>query len=140
MIEQLIERLHSEDASLVVCNATRTESFFGRGVSDLYNLLNNDPQLLAGASIADKVVGKGAAALMILGGVTWVYSDVISRQALKLFSASDIAVSFSTEVENIINRSQTGICPIEALCADCTTAEECLPKIIQFLNQLPTKN
>lgn len=140
MMEQLVERLHSENASLVVGNGSRTGSFFGRGVTDLYRLLYNDPQLLAGASVADKVVGKGAAALMILGAVSRVHADVISRKALNLFRSSDVDVSFSTEVENIINRKGDGICPVEALCAECTTAEECLPLITQFLTELKTKN
>lgn len=139
MMEQLVERLHSENASLVVSNGSRTESFFGRGVSNLYRLLSDDPQLLAGASVADKVVGKGAAALMILGGVSRVHADVVSRQALNLFRSSEVAVSFATEVENIINRKGDGICPVEALCSDCSTAEECLPRITQFLTELKTK-
>lgn len=140
MIEQLVERIHSENASLVVNNGSRTETFFGRGVSDLYRLLNDDPQLLAGASVADKVVGKGAAALMILGGVRRVHADVISRQALNLFRSSAIDVSFTKEVENIINHKGDGICPVEALCADSATAEECLPRITKFLTELKTKN
>ena len=43
--------------------------FRERGVADLFRLLREEPQLLRGAFIADKVVGKGAAALMVLGGV-----------------------------------------------------------------------
>ncbi len=38
--------------------------FRERGVADLFRLQHEEPQLLRGAFIADKVVGKGAAALM----------------------------------------------------------------------------
>lgn len=38
-------------------------TFDSRGVADLFNLLNDDPEFMQGADVADKVVGKGAAAL-----------------------------------------------------------------------------
>ena len=34
---------------------------------------------------------------------------------------------------NFINRSGTGICPIENLCKECQTAEECISLINQFV-------
>ena len=37
---------------------------------------------MKGAAIADKVIGKGAAALMVLGGFKTVYADIISTPAL----------------------------------------------------------
>ena len=40
---------------------------------------------MQGATIADKVVGKGAAALMIMGGMAEVYANVVSTPARKLF-------------------------------------------------------
>ena len=53
--------------------------FRERGVADLFRLLHEEPQLLRGAFIADKVVGKGAAALMVLGGVEGFFAGVVSR-------------------------------------------------------------
>ena len=55
--------------------------FRERGVADLFRLQHEEPQLLRGAFIADKVVGKGAAALMVLGGVEGLFADVVSRPA-----------------------------------------------------------
>ena len=82
-MRRLTEILHGGGWSLVVDNgAIRT--FSGRGVSDLYGLLTREPETLRGASVADKVVGKGAAALMVLGGVKEVYADVASAPALGL--------------------------------------------------------
>ena len=39
--------------------------FCQRGVADLWHLLNSSPELLKGAFVADKVVGKAAAALRV---------------------------------------------------------------------------
>lgn len=61
----------------------------------MFFLLENEPEFLLGAFVADKVVGKGAAALMVLGGVKHVYTDVISTPALDLFKTYGVEVSFS---------------------------------------------
>ena len=51
--------------------------FYNRGVKDLYTLYTTTPSLLNGALVADKVVGRAAATLMVLGGVKRVYADTI---------------------------------------------------------------
>jgi len=136
MMGHLIDILHHGNHSLVVAAHGDVTVYDGRGVSDLYRLLDQDPGLLDDADIADKVVGKGAAALMILGKVNSVHADVISTPALRLFETSDVKVTFDLEVPNIINRTGYGICPVETLCMECRTAEECLPLITRFINSI----
>lgn len=133
MRDDLIKILHDGNHSLVVANG-EVCTFDGRGISDLYNILNDDPGFLRGAEIADKVVGKGAAALMIIGGVDSLYADIISAPALELLCQSNTKVDFGKQVDNIINRKGDGICPVETLCLPCKTAQECLPLITQFMN------
>lgn len=134
--QQLITQLHTEQCSCVIYNNGATRSFNERGVKDLFRILNHEPKLLCGASIADKVVGKGAAALMIAGGAKWVYADVVSAAAMELFAKSGVEVEFKECVPNIINRAGTEICPVEKLCRDCKTAEECLPLIDKFIKEM----
>ena len=130
---ELVERLHMEQCSCVIANNQTVLSFHQRGVKDLHRLLHDESQLLKGAFIADKVVGTGAAALMIAGGAKWVYAKVVSRAALALLASSDTEVEYEVEVPYIINRSGTGVCPVEQLCAEYTTAEDCLPAIDEFV-------
>lgn len=137
MLKKLKDILLTEGCSLVVGSAYGIETFNRRGVIDLLELLLNVPQILSGASVADKVVGKGAAALMALGGVRELYAGVISRPALKLLREQGITVEFDAETPAIINRAGTGPCPVEALCSDCRTPAECLPLIENFVNNLP---
>lgn len=134
-MNRLIEILHGGNHSLVV-KGSEIRTFDGRGIADLYRLFTLEPDFLAGASIADKVVGKGAAALMVLGGVKEVYAGVISSAALTLLRNGGIATRCDLEVPHIINRKGDGICPVEQLCSDCDTAAECLPRIEQFMQQL----
>ncbi len=135
LLKNLTEHLHKDRHSLVVYNG-QVATFDDRGVSDLFRLLTFDPSFLHGAYVADKVVGKGAAALMILGQVHSLHADVISIPALELFSESAVCVSYGQVVKNIVNRKGDGICPVETLCMQCTSAEECLPKITEFINNL----
>lgn len=133
MIDQLVEMLHAGNHSLVVCDGA-IHTYDGRGVSDLYRIYTDEPHLLNGSMLADKVVGKGAAALMALGKISQLHADVISGPALSLLESNGVKVSYTTLVDNIVNRQGTGICPVETLCLECQTAEECLPKISYFLN------
>ena len=86
--------------------------------------------------MADKVVGKGAAALLILGGVRELFAGVISTSALGLLEDSGISLRFAEKVPYIINRKRDDLCPVETLCKDCKTAAECLPFIQGFINKL----
>ena len=131
-----IEMLHREGCSCVITDGIEFRMFHQRGVKDLYDILSTQPELLRGAFIADKVVGKGAAALMILGGIDSLYTDTISEAALELLDHYGIEVSFDKLVPHIINRAGTGVCPVESLCKECNTAEECLPLIKNFIEQL----
>ncbi len=137
--QQAIDRLAQGDCSCVIVNGERFCVFHRRGVEDLYRLLYDDPTLLRNAFIADKVVGKGAAALMIMGGVGAIFTRVASTAALELLRAAGVSIDAEHEVPHIINRAQTGLCPVESLCADCRTAEECLPRIETFLRNRQEK-
>lgn len=133
-LTDLVRILHNEQCSCVIGKDDRVLCFHERGVKDLYTVLSTDPAILLKSKVADKVIGKGAAALMILGKVSEVYGEVVSQPAMSLFTNSDIKVEAKTIVPNIINRSGTGICPVESLCMNCMTPEECLPLISSFLN------
>lgn len=132
-MKDLIELLHRDGNTLVVANG-EVCAFHGRGISDLYKLFRRDPGFLKGASVADKVVGKGAAALMILGGVNELHADLISEPALALLQTGRIRVSYGEKVPQIQNRTKTGVCPVETLCRNAATAGACLPLIEEFMN------
>lgn len=134
--QQAIERLHSEGCSCVITDGEQFHLFHQRGVKDLYEILISRPELLHNSFIADKVVGKGAAALMILGGIEALFADTISKSALELLEKYDIEVEYGQKVPHIINRAGTGVCPVEMLCRECQTAEECLPLIKNFIENL----
>ncbi len=135
-VEELAARLREGKHSLVLARGNAVRHFDGRGVDDLYHLLTEEPAALRGAIAADKVVGKGVAALMALGGVRELHADVICEAAISLLAAHGVHVIYASRVPAISNRSHTGLCPIEEQCKDCRTAEECLQRIRAFREQL----
>ena len=120
----------------VYCNNHEIRLFHERGVKDIYRLLKEEPDFLNGSFIADKVIGKAAAALMILGGVKEVFAGVISRPALSLFQSHGIEPEYKIETEYIINRTRTGWCPLESRCKNLETPEDFLAEIDDFMNTM----
>ncbi len=114
-------------------------TFSRKGVIDLFELLTAEPDALNGASVCDKAVGKGAAALMVLGEVKEVYTPLISTPALQLLKKSGISVEYDKEVPFILNRYQTDLCPLEKRCREGNTAKEMLPVISRFIEDMKQK-
>lgn len=144
----VVENTSPEVASLLPDSkiAAHVWAFGGRGISDLLRLTDTAPALLRGATIADKVVGKAAAALLIEGQVRAVWAGTISQSALTLFShgaaiAADgptatVAVTYATVVDHIMNRDRTDWCPMERACYESPTAADSIAKIRARLAEL----
>lgn len=133
-MKELIEMLHAGGYSCVIAHGDCIRTFTQRGVADLYDLLVKESDFLKGASIADKVIGKAAATLMVLGGVKEVYTHIISRPALQLLQEAGITVSCDEVVDHIINRDRTGWCPLEQASRDLHSAKEIFPVIEKFIS------
>lgn len=130
---QAIDLLFAERCSCVVRNGDTIRIFRERGVRDLWRLLHEEPELLDGAFVADKVVGKGAAALMAAGRDEGTLRRRGEPRGAGTAERSRDSVSYTVAVPHIINRAGDGICPVERLCAGARTAAECLPLIEGFL-------
>ncbi|MGM9693761.1 MAG: DUF1893 domain-containing protein [Alloprevotella sp.] len=135
MKKDFLKLLKEKQCTLLVVQGQTLTPFYDRGVSDLFRLLRTAPETLLGATIADKVVGKGAAALMIEGGVKALHTVVISTHALQLLKKSRIKVHYQMEAPYILNRQGDGMCPVEQRCLPCLTAADCVKEIELFMNQ-----
>ena len=138
-MEELISILHQGNYSCVIKNGDEIRTFTQRGVADLFDLIHNEPNFLKGAIIADKVVGKAAIALMLAGGVSHLYTDLISSKALELLENNNLKVTYQTEVPIIINRDKTDWCPLEKLCMEERSVPNILNIITNFINQIRAK-
>lgn len=121
-MQQLIEILRREKCSLVVKNHGIVTTYSKPGVRDLEYLLDHDPEMLHGATIADKVIGKAAAAMVVVGGVKELYAEVMSTKAIPLLEEAGIAYTYGTLVDTI--KEEGGRCQLEKITAPATTPEE----------------
>lgn len=119
----LAEILHFTSCSLVVEKNGEITTYNKKGVRDLIWLLDNKPERLHNARIADKVVGRAAAGLMIVGGVREVYAAAMGRNALLLLEEAGIRAACGTLVEYIADPGNDR-CPLEKIVADASSAKE----------------
>lgn len=132
-MKQLIDILHSEGLTLVVKSGDGTiHRFTQRGVKDLLTLVTTAPEVLHSAIIADKAVGKAAAACMVQGGVKQVWADVMSEPAMTLLRAYGVEAECGTLVDHIINRTGTDWCPMERLSREIDDPATIIQKIQDF--------
>lgn len=121
-MQQLIEILRREKCSLVVKNHGIVTTYSKPGVRDLEYLLDHEPEVLHGATIADKVIGKAAAAMVVVGGVKELYAEVMSKKAIPFLEEAGIAYTYGTLVDTI--KEEGDRCQLEKITAPATTPEE----------------
>ena len=104
------KQLLNEGASLVIVNGGGTLTYNEHGIKTLLSLQSGS---LTGSFVADKIVGKAAAMLLVRGGAIEVYAEIISEPALEVFKKHRVICLYGTLVPNIIHRDKTGVCPME---------------------------
>ena len=124
-MKTLIDILHKTDCVLVVRNAQgEVTTYNQKGVRDLVWLLDCEPERLHGAAVADKVIGKAAAGLVVNGAVRSLYADVMSRAALPLLDEAGIEYTYGQLVERIVIPEGDQRCPLEQIVAPAHTAAQ----------------
>ena len=86
--------------------------------------------------MADKVIGRAAALLMVLGEIKEVHTLIISEPAIKVFEKYNIPCFYDKKVERIVNRTGDGLCPMETLCLDVDEPQEAFQKITDFIKTM----
>lgn len=94
------------------------------GIRPLLQWLEQDPGSLQEACIADRVVGKAAALLMIYGGAEEVYGEILSDAAAACLERHGIPYSCGERVPQILNRDGTDMCPMERRCMEIDSPQQ----------------
>jgi len=127
-----VKRKFAQGGCPLVIGNGDIRTYNGRGVASLLKIYRDEPALLKGALVADKAVGKAAAALLVMGGAAQVHASVVSVPAFEMLNRARISVSFDSRVPYIENDAKNGMCPLEAACKDAKTPEECLKIVSKF--------
>lgn len=132
---KILDKFLKDDSVRGVVHTAAGEviEFRNPGVKDIFNLVSTRPHALEGAFVCDRVIGRGAALLLVLGRVQRVYAGIISNHAVDVLREAGITVEYDTLVPSIINRDGTGICPVENLTMNIDDPQVAFERIKQFL-------
>ena len=114
----------------VLCKGEQVYTSCRRGVAPLLDWLEQGNDY-TGFCAADKVVGRAAAFLYQMMGVTRLYAEVVSQLALEVLEQSGIACEYGQLVPAIRNRSGDGFCPMESAVRELNEPEKALAAIKQ---------
>ena len=135
-LEQAKSLLITSASTIAVVSNGEVFTSQERGVKPLLHLLSEKKGFLKGASVADKVIGKAAALLMVLGEIKEVHTLIISEPAIKVFEKYNIPCFYDKKVDRIINRTGDGLCPMETLCLDVEEPKEAFTKIKEKVQKM----
>ena len=135
-LERAKTLLSSTDSTIAVVSVDDIFTSQERGVKPLLHLLKEKKGFLKGASVADKVIGKAAALLMVLGEIKEVHTLIISEPAIKVFEKHNIPCFYDKKVDRIINRTGDGLCPMETLCINVEEPQEAFEKILEKISKM----
>lgn len=99
----------------------------GQGIGPILGML--DAGKLSDAVVMDKVFGRAAAAICVRGGAKRVYAVVASKGAAEFLARHGVALEAAQTVESILNRKQTGSCPMERAVAGLDEPEKMIEAI-----------
>lgn len=132
--------LEEENQSLVVVkNGEILYKSLDRGIKPMLSITNEIKEQVVGSSIADKVIGKGAALLCVNLKIKEVYGELMSQAGMDMLQKNGIKYEFKQSCEYIKNREGTDYCPIEKLSMDVEEPRELLEKLKIFFASMAKK-
>ncbi|MCL2255355.1 MAG: DUF1893 domain-containing protein [Firmicutes bacterium] len=137
LINTASSMIHQKSATFVLIKDRKIQlSKMEIGVKSALKLYKSDPSLLSNAIIVDKVVGKAAAMIFILGKIKFIHAHVLSHDAKEFLIEHNIPFSFEKVVSNIKNRTHDDICPLEKAVLNEDCPEKGLLKIETKIEEL----
>jgi len=107
-----------------------------KGIKPTFTLATDMKELVNGGSLADRVIGKGAAILCGYIGIKEVYSELISEGGVRTLKKYNIPYTMDKSCEYIKNRDQTDYCPIEKLSMNIEEPELFIQSIKDFFAKM----
>lgn len=129
--------LIDEDLTLVVVkNGEVIFKSIDKGIKPMYILATEMKEKAMSASLADRVIGKGAALLCGYIEINEVYTDLISEGGMETLKKYNIPFTMEKTSPYIKNRDKSGYCPIENISLNLEDPILLLEKIKEFLTSI----
>lgn len=107
-----------------------------RGIKPIYYIAKNLKEEVRGASLSDRVIGRGAGIIVKYLELNKIYTELISKTAMDILDNTDIEYFYMKDVDYIENRQRTGLCPIEEMTERIKDPIDLLNSIEEFLNRI----
>lgn len=134
-MEEAITLIRSGKASCVVIKDGKIlRKLNDRGIGPVISLYEEG--IINNAEVADKIIGKAAAMILVLGNVKKVYGETMSKEAEKYLKMHHIEVGYGRCIDVIRNREGNGICPMERAVMAIDEPKEALEVLKQTLAKL----
>lgn len=123
MTDLQIAKNNLEGHSICLCKDGKCLFSEKRGIAPLMGFIADGVDL-EGHSVADLVVGKAAALLMVKCKIKAVFAKTISNSGQEILKSNNIPFEYEISAEKIINRDGTDICPMEKTVLNTDDPEE----------------
>lgn len=134
LLAEMVSRIERGDTCVLARNGVICASSKARGVKPLLLFLDNGK--LAGAIVADKVIGRAAAAICIRGGAKEVHAKVMSSGAKALLEKFGVKAAGAEIAQTIANRDRTGQCPMESAVENLSDPAEMVTAVKKAVEEL----
>ncbi len=115
------------------------EKSYEKGIKPILTWLKNPKKPLEEAVFADKIIGKAAAMLLVKARVKKVYGETLSKSAAAVFNKYGIRYSYGKMADYIVNRTNTGLCPMEKTVLNIENIEDAFIALQQKSEELNGK-
>jgi len=129
--------LREENLSLVIVKGAKVLFKSGSsGISGLLQAIENLNEKLHKSSVADRVIGRAAALLLVYFHAEEVYGATVSREGLRVLKEGGIPLEHGNIVSRILDREGKDICPFERFSLAISSPEEAYEKLRAFAEGL----
>ncbi|MBM0046060.1 DUF1893 domain-containing protein [Anaerococcus sp. mt242] len=105
------------------------------GLLPIIDIYDSDENILKGAAVADKVIGRAAALILIKANISELYTELISENAISILDDTNIKYQYNKKVKEIRNRDNTDMCPMEKLSLSTDDADQLIAKVKEKINK-----
>lgn len=85
----------------------------GQGIAPLISIYESEPEILKDAFVVDKIIGKAAAMMIVLGSAKKAYGEMMSAAACEYLTAHQCEIDYGERIDVVTNRTGDGMCPLE---------------------------
>lgn len=121
---------------IVLQNGQIVREASGNGVKPVLGLLETERDILLGAAVVDKIIGKAAAMLLVLGGASYAYGELMSSAGRDYLEQHGITAEYGRCISVISNRDGDAMCPLERSVLNIDDPEEGYQKLKETIREL----